>query len=219
MVTGFQEDVTVTVAVGTWSGLDLRNACCLQWGVPLNSTSMGVYRWQGAVAPLADEDGLDGAVSYVNGTASVHVRRRNFRTSGGSPDCRRKQRQQLSNSGYNTGDCFIAVVLEHTCPLSKPTPLQIADLRAEAHLPECGSATEGHMLQLLRHLSCCCVLVQTGHESAIVLNAEAGTSRCVTMMMQGNRPVEPVIMHGTVQLRSLEKSLISCKSVASKCTF
>ena len=112
---------------------------------------MGVYRWQGAVAPLADEDGLDGAVSYINGTAGVHVRRRNFRTSGGTPDCRRKQRLQLSNSGYNTGDCFIAAVLKHTCPLSKPTPLQIADLRAEARLPECGSATEGHMLQLLKH--------------------------------------------------------------------
>ena len=166
---------------------------------------MGVYRWQGAVAPLADEDGLDGAVSYINGTAGVHVRRRNFRTSGGTPDCRRKQRLQLSNSGYNTGDCFIAAVLKHTCPLSKPTPLQIADLRAEARLPECGSATEGHMLQLLKHLSCCCVLVQPEHQSAIVLNAEAGTSRCVTMAMQGNRHVEPVIIHGTVQLRSLDE--------------
>ena len=116
VVTGFQEEVTVAVAVGTWSGLDLRNACCLQWGVTLNSTRMGVYRWQGAVAPLADEGGLDGAVSYVNGKASVHVKRRNFHTSGGTPDCRRKQRLQLSKSGYNTGDCFIAAVLKHTCP-------------------------------------------------------------------------------------------------------
>jgi hypothetical protein len=48
-------------------------------------------------------------------------------------------------------------------------------------------------------------MVQTGRESAIVLNAEAGTSRCITMVMQGNRHVEPVIMHGTIQLRSLDE--------------
>jgi len=59
------------------------------------------------------------------------------------------------------------------------------------------------MVQLLRHLSCCCIMVQAGHDSAIVLNAEAGTSRCITMVMQGNRHVEPVVIDDTVQLRSL----------------
>jgi hypothetical protein len=205
VVTGFQEDLTVTVVVGTWSGLDLRRACCQQWGIPLKSTNMGVYRWQGALAPLADKDGLDGAMSYVNGTTSVHVICRNFRTSGGTPERRRKQRLQLSNKGYNTGDCFIAAVLKYTCLLSQPTALEIANLRAEARLPESGSATGGHMVQLLRYLSCCCIMVQAGRESAIVLNAEAGTSRCITMVMQGNRHVEPAIMHDTVQLRSLDE--------------
>ena len=195
--------IKVPVAVGTWSVLDLRNACCLRWGIPLTSTSMCVCRWQGALGPLRDEDELDGAVSYINGAASVHVMKRDFRTTRAAPIRRREQRLKHSRSGYNTGDCFIAAVLMHMSPLPEPTTRHIADLRAEAGLPACGSTTEGHMVQLLRHLSCCCVLVQPNHQSAIVLNWGADTLRCITMVMQGNRHVEPVVIDDTVQLRSL----------------
>ena len=197
--------ITVAVDVGTWSVLDLRNACCLQWEITLTSTSMCVCRWQGALAPLDDEDGLDDTLSYINGAASVHVMKRGFRTTGGTPIPRRVQRLQLSNSGYKAGDCFIAAVLMHMSPLPRPTPSQIAHLRAEAGLPAEGSATQDHMMQLLRHLSCCCVLVQPNHQSAVVLNGGASTSRCITMVMQGNRHVEPVSIHGTVELRSLDE--------------
>ena len=44
VVTGFRQEVTVTVAIGTWSGLDLKKVCSQRWCVPLNSTNMSVYR-------------------------------------------------------------------------------------------------------------------------------------------------------------------------------
>ena len=41
VVTGFQDEVTVNMAVGTWSGLDLRRVCCQEWCV--KSTNMGCF--------------------------------------------------------------------------------------------------------------------------------------------------------------------------------
>ena len=102
MVTCFQEEVTMNVAVGTWSGLDLRRVCCQLWCVPLESTAMGIYRWQGSRAALADEDGLDAAVRYITGIARVHVALRNFRTAGGILRPNRTQRLQLSITGRAT---------------------------------------------------------------------------------------------------------------------
>ena len=94
-----------------------------------------------------------------------------------------------------------------TYALPQPTALQIASLRAEAGLPASGSATGGHMVQLLKHLSCCCVMVQPGHDSATVLNAAAGYARCITLVMQGGKHVESVILYGTVQVHTLEQAV------------
>ena len=73
VVTGFRQEVTATVAIGTWSGLALRRVCCQRWCVPHNTTDMGLYRWQGDLSPLADKDTLDGAVLYVEGVAPGSV--------------------------------------------------------------------------------------------------------------------------------------------------
>ena len=61
------------------------------------------------------------------------------------------------------------------------------------------------MVQLLKHLSCCYIMVQPGHDSATILNAAAGYARCITLVMQGGKHVEPVILYGTVQVRTLEE--------------
>ena len=68
LVTGLHEDASVRVAVGAWSGLDLRMVCCQIWCVPLESTGMGLYQWQGSLAVLTDVGPLEPALSYSENT-------------------------------------------------------------------------------------------------------------------------------------------------------
>ena len=82
-----------------------------------------------------------------------------------------------------------------------PTIESISDLRSAAGLPETGYTTDKEMVQLLRHLSCCCVVVQPSHNTAIILNAASNQTRCITVAMHGTSHVEPVILGGAVQVR------------------
>ena len=150
-VVGHQENIKVEGAVGTWTGLDFRRVCCQRWCVPLASMSMGRDRWQGDRAALADEDSLDAAIDFGAADIEVHVARRNFRNAAAISVPGRTQRLQLSKTGHNAGNCFVAALLAHTNPQpgSQPTIDDVNSLRADTGLPSSGSTDAVQMVQLL----------------------------------------------------------------------
>jgi hypothetical protein len=79
----------------------------------------------------------------------------------------------------------------------------VNSLRADTGLPSSGSTDAMQMVQLLRHLSCGCVMVQPDHDTTTLLNAAAGGTRYITVAMEGSNHVEPVVLNGTVQVRTL----------------
>ena len=120
---------------------------------------------------------------------------------------RRCQRLKCFTTEQNTCNCFVAAAVTHMSAGATfvPTIESISDLRSAARLPETGYTTDQEMVQLLKHLSCCCVLVQPSHKTAIILNAASNRTRCITVAMHGTSHVEPVILGGAVQVRCLSE--------------
>jgi hypothetical protein len=123
---------------------------------------------------------------------------------------------QVSTTGHNTGDCFLAALLSHNTFPSTPSKLAITNLRAAAGIRAAGCTTGTEIVQLLRHLSYGCVIVQPSwYEShshttmqptkraATTLNTTHSSTLCVVVAMIGIRHVEPVLLGGTVKLRIL----------------
>ena len=101
----------------------------------------------------------------------------------------------------------MAAALAHVSegPRVVPTNESIGDLRSAAGLPETGSTSGKEMIQLLRHLRCCCVMVQPSHGTATILDAASNRTRCITVAMHGTSHVEPVILGGAVRVRRLSE--------------
>jgi hypothetical protein len=120
---------------------------------------------------------------------------------------RRSQRLKCFTTEQNTGNCFVAAALAHVSegPRVVPTNESIGDLRSAAGLPETGSTSGKEMVQLLRHLRCCCVMVQPSHGTATILDAASNRTRCITIAMHGTSHVEPVILGGAVRVRRLSE--------------
>ena len=108
-------------------------------------------------------------------------------------------------TGENTGNCFVAALLTHTSggPAIAPTKESISTLRTEAGLQGSGSTSDTDMVKLLRHWGYGCVMVQASHDTATILNATTNCTQCITVAKHGNGHVEPVVLGGTVQVRSL----------------
>ena len=138
------------------------------------------------------------------------------RTGGGAelqaapphPRNERPPRLIWFTTGHNTGDCFLAAAVTHTThtsagPRIPPTNDSIRTLRNEAGLQGGGSTSDTKMVELLRHLSYGCVLVQPSHKTATILNVTTNCTQCITVAMHGTGHVEPVVLGGTVQVRRL----------------
>jgi hypothetical protein len=120
---------------------------------------------------------------------------------------RRPQRLRCFITEQNLGDCFVAAALTHVTvgPTVVPTIGSVRKLRTAAGLPETGSTSGKDMIQLLKHLYCCCVMVQPSHDTATILNATSNCARCITVAMHGISHVEPVVLEGAVQVRRLSE--------------
>lgn len=106
-------------------------------------------------------------------------------------------------TGHNTGDCFVAAILTPGTFPRTPSKLSITNLRAEAGIQANGYTNSAEMVQLLRHLSYGCVIVQPTRRAATILNPTPSSTKCIVVAMLGIRHVEPVLLDGTVELRSL----------------
>ena len=117
----------------------------------------------------------------------------------------RCQRLKCFITKQNLGKCFVAAALTHVSagPRVVSTIESIRDLRNAAGLPETCYTRGKAMVQLSRHMCCCCVMVQPSRDTAINLNVASNRTRCITVAMHGTCHVEPVILEGAVQVRCL----------------
>ena len=118
---------------------------------------------------------------------------------------RMPQRLKRFITEQNLGNCFVVAALTHVSagPTVVPTIDTIRDLRSATGLPEAGSTSGRERIQLLKHLCCCCVMVQPSRDTATILIAASTCTRCITVAMHGTSHVEPVVLGGTVQVRRL----------------